>query len=76
MFVGALYSPRLEASDNGIDWRSVADVETAQVTTTASFPSVSARYFRVEFLPRKGAGIQLGSSAPGIAMDFLGGFQQ
>ncbi len=70
MFVGALYSPRLEASDNGSDWRSVADVETAEVTTTASFPAVTARYFRVEFLPKKGAGIQMGSSAPGIAMDF------
>ncbi len=70
MFVGALYAPRLEASDNGSDWRSVADVETAQVTTTASFPAVTARYFRVEFLPKKGASIQLGSSAPGIAMDF------
>ncbi len=70
MFVGALYAPRLEASDNGSDWRSVADLETAQVTTTASFPAVTARYFRLEFLPKKGFGIQMGSSAPGIAMDF------
>ena len=68
MFVGALYTPRLEASDNGTDWRKVLDFETSQVTATYSFAPVSARYFRVEFLPRKGIGIQMGEAAPGIAM--------
>ncbi len=69
MFVGALYSPVLEASDNGTDWRKVIGFETAQVTATYSFAPVSARYFRVEFLPRKGIGLQMGAAAPGLAMD-------
>ena len=68
MFVGALYTPRLEASDNGTDWRKVIDFETSQVTATFAFAPVSARFFRVEFLPRKGIGIQMGEAAPGIAM--------
>jgi alpha-L-rhamnosidase len=69
MFVGALYSPRLEASDNGTDWRTVTDFETAQVPVSYSFPATRARYFRVQFSPKKGAGLQMGASAPGIAMD-------
>jgi len=70
MFVGALYAPRLEASDNGTDWRKVADLETAAAPATFAFAPTAARYFRVEFLPKKGGGIQLGAPAPGIAMDF------
>ncbi len=69
MFVGALYSPRLEASDNGTEWRKVADLETAQTTATFAFAPVSARYFRVEFAPRKGIGLNMGEPAPGLAMD-------
>ncbi len=68
MFVGALYSPRLEASDNGTDWRQVIDFETAQVPVTTAFAPVTARYFRVEFFRKKGLGIQLGAPAPGLAM--------
>jgi alpha-L-rhamnosidase len=69
MFVGALYAPRLEASDNGTDWRRVIDLETAQTTATYAFAPVSARYFRVEFAPRKGIGLNMGEPAPGLAMD-------
>ena len=69
MFVGALYAPRLEASDNGSDWRKVLDFETAQTTATYAFAPVSARYFRVEFAPRKGIGLNMGEPAPGLAMD-------
>ncbi len=68
IFVGALYSPRLEASDNGSDWRTVTEFETAEVPVSYSFPAVRARYFRVEFAPKKGAGLQMGASAPGIVM--------
>jgi alpha-L-rhamnosidase len=68
MFAGALYSPRLEASDNGTDWRKITDFETAQVPVTFAFPAVTARYFRVEFFPKQGVGLQMGASAPGIAM--------
>ncbi len=75
MFVGALYSPRLEASDNGTDWRKVIDFETGQVPVTYAFPAVQARYFRVEFFKRQGVGINMGEPAPGLAMDsnVLGG---
>ena len=68
MFVGALYSPRLEASDNGTDWRKVVDLETGQVPVTNAFAATTARYFRVEFFRKQGLGIQLGASAPGLAM--------
>jgi hypothetical protein len=68
MFVGALYSPVLEASDNGRDWRKIVDFETASVTTTAAFAPTTARYFRVEFTPKKGIGLQMGEAAPGVAM--------
>ena len=70
MFVGALYTPRLEASEDGTDWRKVIDFETAQTTATYAFPATTARYFRVQFVPRKGLGpLQMGAAAPGIAMD-------
>ncbi|MFM6933660.1 MAG: glycosyl hydrolase [Novosphingobium sp.] len=70
MFAGALYNPVLEASDTGTDWRKVTEFETAQTTATFSFAPVTARYFRVEFLPRKGVGLAMGAAAPGVAMDF------
>jgi hypothetical protein len=73
LFAGALYSPRLEASDNGNDWRKVIDFETTQTTATYAFTPETARYFRIEFLPKKSVGIQMGESAPGGAMggDFI-----
>ena len=67
MFVGALYAPSLEASDNGTDWRKVINFETAQVTSTYAIPATKARYFRVEFVTRKGIGLQVGAAAPGLA---------
>jgi hypothetical protein len=70
MFVGALYSPRLEASDNGTDWRQVVDLETSLVPVSYSFAPTRARYFRVEFLPKKSVAMQMGATAPGLAMDF------
>ena len=69
MFVGALYSPRLEASDNGSDWHKVIDLETATTTATFAFAPTTARYFRLEFVPRKGIGLNMGTPAPGLAMD-------
>ena len=75
MFVGALFAPRLEASDNGIDWRKVVDFETAEVPSSFAFAATTARYFRVEFLPRQNVSRPLGDSAPGSVMggDLLGG---
>ncbi|MEP6869445.1 MAG: glycosyl hydrolase, partial [Novosphingobium sp.] len=69
MFVGALFSPVLSASDNGIDWRKVVDFDTADTTVTYAFAPVTARYFRLEFKPRKGAGFQMGNAAPGVAVN-------
>jgi hypothetical protein len=69
MFVGALYSPRLEASDNGTDWRKVVDFETGQVPVTYGFAPVKARYFRVDFIKKQSNPMNLGSTAPGVAMD-------
>ncbi len=69
MFAGALYSPRLEASDDAKNWHKVVDFETAQVSATYAFPPTVARYFRVEFAPKKGVGLQMGTAAPGLAMD-------
>ena len=68
MFVGALYSPRLEASGNGTDWRKVVDFETGQVPQTFAFAPVKARFFRIEFHKKQGAGLSLGATAPGVAM--------
>ncbi|MBU6268162.1 MAG: glycoside hydrolase [Sphingomonadales bacterium] len=68
MFAGALYNPRLEASDDGKAWRKVIDFETAQATSTYGFAPVTARYFRAVFLPKQHVGIQMGAAAPGIAM--------
>ncbi len=69
IFTGAFYAPVLEASDNGRDWRNVVTLETAQSTETVSFAPVTARYFRLEFAPRKGVGLVMGEPAPGLAMD-------
>jgi len=75
-FVGALYAPQLESSANGTDWHKVVDFETAEVTTSLAFPATTARYFRVEFLPRKGVGMNMGEPATGSAMggDMFSGF--
>ena len=67
-FVGALYNPRLEAGNDGTAWSKVIDFETAQTTATYAFAPVTARYFRVEFLPRKNVRTPLGAAAPGVAM--------
>ena len=40
----------LEASDDGVTWRNVAQLSTGESPeTTISFPAVTARYFRVTF---------------------------
>ncbi|HEX8055615.1 MAG TPA: glycosyl hydrolase, partial [Novosphingobium sp.] len=74
MFFGALYTARLEASDDGKAWRTVSDVPLGQVPSTFAFAPVTARQFRIAFTPVKSAGINLGQPAPGIAMDIGAGF--
>jgi hypothetical protein len=54
-------SPRLEASDDGTNFRKVADIPFSSVVeNTASFDAVIARYFRVVF-PAQPAGARLHS---------------
>lgn len=71
-FMGSNVSPRLEVSDDGKEWRHVADLPAAAVPSTASFAPVTAKMFRVVFGPGKGMGVQLGSMAPGIDAGPLG----
>ena len=70
MFFGATISPRLEASDDGKIWRSVAEIPAGEVPTTVSFAPVTARSFRVVFAPKAKSGPDLGEAAPGVAMSF------
>ncbi|MBV1686700.1 glycoside hydrolase [Novosphingobium sp. G106] len=74
MFFGALYTARLEASDDGKAWRTVSDIPLGLVPSTFAFAPVTARQFRIAFAPVKSGGINLGQPAPGIAMDIRAGF--
>jgi hypothetical protein len=59
-------SPRLEASEHDGKWRKVADIPVTSVPTTVSFSAVTARQFRVLFLPSVFPPFQLGDPAPGV----------
>ena len=69
MFFGAAVKPRLEASDDGKDWRKIADIVATQVPTTVSFAPVTARHFRVLLAP-SGANPMAGMGAPAAGIDF------
>lgn len=72
LFIGAAVLPRLEASDDGATWRSVAEIPAATVPTTVSFAPVSARHFRIVFAPSKGGGLPpLSTPSPGADMSAL-----
>ncbi len=74
MFAGAFFSPILEASEDQNAWRKVADLPSGQVPGTASFPAITARYFRVVMKPRDSV-FDMGQAAPGSAMgDMFAGF--
>lgn len=67
MFLGSITSAHLEASDDGKDWRKIADFVVHPVPTTVSFDAVTARHFRVVFGPGTfGIG---GMSAPEEGLD-------
>ncbi len=68
MFVGAVVAPVIEASDDGVVWRTVASVPVAEVPTTVSFAPVTARQFRLVLHPRAPRGANMGAPAPGIVM--------
>lgn len=65
-FLGALVEPRLEASDDGKTWRTIAQLPVMPVPTTASFPAVTARFFRIAMPPRTLSLASLGSSPEGV----------
>lgn len=73
MFTPATVKPRLEASDDGRQWRAVADLDVTEVPTTIAFRPVTARYFRLLLVPGGGAGANMSAPAPGaVAPDLFG----
>jgi hypothetical protein len=50
-FFGAPFAPRLEASDDGKQWRKVSEIPASEAPSTASFAPVTAARFRVVFPP-------------------------
>lgn len=72
LFVGASYAPVLEASDDGLTWRRVADIALAPVPTTVSFAPVTARHFRVVFGPAAPTAMAMAMSAPATGIDLAG----
>jgi alpha-L-rhamnosidase len=52
MFIGSVAEPVLEASDDGSNWRKIADMPMMQIPTTVSFAPVTAKQFRLVLKPR------------------------
>lgn len=71
MFGGALYGPKLEASDDGSNWRAITDIPLSTVPTTKSFAPVTARHFRLVLGPPPSNGFSLAEPAPGLVMGDL-----
>jgi len=69
-FSGATFTATIEASEDGTAWKPVTTMTLGMVPTTASFPAVTAPYFRLVLNPRR-PDSGLGSPAPGIALDGL-----
>jgi hypothetical protein len=72
LFMGPAYLPRLEASEDGKDWRPVAEIPLTGVPTTVAFAPITARLFRLSFGPAKASGFSLTSMAPGLDMAAIG----
>lgn len=72
MFAGPTLDIRLEASDDGVAWRSIAAVPVTGAPVTVSFAPVTARQFRLVLAPLPFSGSNLGDPAPGAAPS--GGF--
>jgi hypothetical protein len=68
LFVGATVLPTLEASDDGTNWRKIAELPAATVPTTVSFAPVSATRFRLVFVSNPGGGLPM-MSAPAQGID-------
>ena len=74
-FVSAGMHVWLEASDDGKQWRRIADVEASPVPTTVAFPAQTAHHFRLLIEPASGAGsvATMAEPAPGADPGFFGG---
>ena len=71
--LGATVAPRLEASDDGRTWRTVADIAATSVPTTVSFAPVTARHFRLVVEAGQPGAFEKRVPAPGVdAADFRG----
>lgn len=68
LFAGALYGPKLEASDDGAKWHAVADMPLSSASTSVGFAPVTARHFRVVMGAPPPGEFGLAEPAPGIAM--------
>lgn len=68
LFAGALYGPKLEASDDGTNWRAVADIPLSSAATSVSFAAVTARHFRVVLGAPPPGEFGLSEPAPGLEM--------
>ncbi len=66
--IGSTLAPRLEASDDGVTWRTVTSISLGAVPVTASFAPVTARNFRIVLIPASPSAILRADPAPGIAM--------
>ncbi len=72
-YMGGSLKPLLEASDDGSDWRPVAEFPAAAVPATVSFAAVTARQFRVVFNRAPGGGVAgFAPPVPGVDMLALG----
>jgi hypothetical protein len=67
IFGGASVAPRLEASDDGQNWRKVAEFEVSPVPSTVGFAPVTARNFRVVLEPVQPEKVRH-EVPPGLAM--------
>lgn len=80
LFMGPSLLPQLEASDDGRNWRPIAEVPLTPVPTTVAFAPVTARNFRLVFNPAKNGGINFAPAVEGVDLAGMGslfsGFMQ
>ncbi len=71
MFAGPTLDIRLEASNDGTTWQPVASMPVTGAPSTVSFKPMTARHFRLVFMPLPFIGSNMGDPAPGA---MAGGF--
>jgi hypothetical protein len=71
LFTGAPFAPKLEASDDGKEWREIANIPLGLVPATVAFAPVTARHFRVVFEPAKSSGFSFRPQVEGLDMSGL-----